>query len=49
MKGPGDILRVAAARWGPKTALITARRSLSFAELDELSNGYSPVAFGRPS
>jgi long-chain acyl-CoA synthetase len=38
MKGPGDILRVAAARWGPKTALITARRSLSFAELDELSD-----------
>ncbi|MBD5606688.1 MAG: AMP-binding protein, partial [Candidatus Eremiobacteraeota bacterium] len=34
MNGPGDILRVAARRFGPKTALVTARRTLSFAELD---------------
>ena len=37
MNGPGDILRAAAARFGDKTALVTAARSLSFAELDELA------------
>ena len=34
MTGPGDILRVSARRFGPKTALVTARRSFSFAELE---------------
>jgi long-chain acyl-CoA synthetase len=38
MTGPGDILAAAAARYGPKTALIAARRTLTFAELDELAN-----------
>jgi long-chain acyl-CoA synthetase len=37
MNGPGDILRRAAARYGPKTALVTARRTLSFTELDDLA------------
>ncbi|MCM2389251.1 class I adenylate-forming enzyme family protein [Streptomyces albipurpureus] len=34
MKGPGDILRRAAARFDAKTALITADRTLSYTELD---------------
>lgn len=38
MTGPGDILAAAAARFGPKTALVTVRRTLSFYELDELAN-----------
>ena len=38
MQGPGDILAFAATRWGPKRALITSRRSLSFEELDALAN-----------
>jgi long-chain acyl-CoA synthetase len=38
MNGPGEILSAAAARFGEKTALITAQRSLSYAELDELTN-----------
>ena len=38
LKGPGDILRVAAARFGPKTALVTATRTLSFAALDGLAD-----------
>ncbi|MBW0089351.1 AMP-binding protein [Pseudonocardia sp. KRD-184] len=38
MDGPGDILRVAAARFGGKTALVTATRTLSFTELDALSD-----------
>ena len=36
--GPGDILRVAAARYGDKTALVTGTRTLTFAELDALSD-----------
>src|SRR5688572_30633311 len=38
MNGPGEILPAAAARFGDKTALITAQRSLSYAELDDLTN-----------
>lgn len=38
MNGPGDILRRAAARFGAKTALITADRTLSFTELDLLAD-----------
>ncbi|WP_033291800.1 class I adenylate-forming enzyme family protein [Amycolatopsis jejuensis] len=38
MKGPGDILRTAAARFGGKIALITATRTLTFAELDALAD-----------
>ncbi|WP_105968114.1 class I adenylate-forming enzyme family protein [Streptomyces geranii] len=38
MNGPGDILRSSAARFGDKHALITATRTLSFAELDTLSD-----------
>ncbi len=38
MQGPGDILRFAAARSGPKRALVTARRTLTFDELNALSN-----------
>jgi long-chain acyl-CoA synthetase len=36
--GPGDILRAAAARFGGKTALVTASRTLTYAELDALSD-----------
>jgi long-chain acyl-CoA synthetase len=38
MNGPGQILPVAAAKWGAKTALITATRSLTYAELDDASS-----------
>jgi len=38
MIGPGDILPFAAARHGRKAALVTARRTLTFAELDALSD-----------
>ncbi|MDD7965344.1 class I adenylate-forming enzyme family protein [Actinomycetospora lemnae] len=38
MDGPGDILRTVGARFGEKTALVTATRTLSFAELDALSD-----------
>jgi long-chain acyl-CoA synthetase len=37
MNGPGQILPAAAARWPAKTALITATRSLTYAELDDAS------------
>jgi long-chain acyl-CoA synthetase len=37
MRGPGDILGVAARRYGDKTALITAGRSFGYAELDDLA------------
>jgi long-chain acyl-CoA synthetase len=37
MNGPGQILPAAAARRPAKTALITATRSLTYAELDDLS------------
>ena len=37
MNGPGQILPFAAARRPAKTALITATRSLTYAELDDLS------------
>ncbi len=36
--GPGDILREVAPRFGGKPALVTATRTLSFAELDALSD-----------
>ena len=35
--GPGDIIGRAAARYGAKTALITATRELSYGELDDLT------------
>jgi long-chain acyl-CoA synthetase len=38
MNGPGQILPYAAARRPAKTALITPTRSLTYAELDDLSN-----------
>ena len=38
LRGPGDILPSAAAVHPDKTALITATRSLTFAELDDLSS-----------
>lgn len=38
MDGPGDILRAVGSRFGTKPALVTATRTLSFAELDELSD-----------
>jgi long-chain acyl-CoA synthetase len=47
MKGPGDIVRVAAARYGPKTALVTSRRSLSFAELDSESDRVAGALIAR--
>jgi long-chain acyl-CoA synthetase len=47
MNGPGDILRASAARFGPKTALVTTRRSLSFAELDALSDRVAAALLAR--
>jgi long-chain acyl-CoA synthetase len=47
VKGPGDILRAAAARFGPKHALVTARRSLSFVELDDLAARLAAALRGR--
>lgn len=38
MNGPGDILRSAATRFGSKAALVTSTRTLSFDELDALSD-----------
>ncbi len=38
MRGPGDILPAAAARYGTKTALVTSARTLTYSELDEISN-----------
>lgn len=38
MDGPGDILRATAARFGGRTALVTASRTLTYAELDALSD-----------
>ena len=37
LRGPGDVLPYAAARHGDRTALITATRTLTFTELDQLS------------
>jgi len=36
--GPGDILRLAARRFGDKLALVTTARALTFAELDAASD-----------
>ena len=38
LRGPGDIIPFAAARHPDKVALITATRTLTFAELDDLSS-----------
>lgn len=38
MHGPGDILPASAARFGGRTALVAGGRSLTYAELDELSD-----------
>lgn len=38
MNGPGDILGRAAAQFGDKPALVTNDRTLTFTELDELSD-----------
>ncbi|GAA3237131.1 long-chain fatty acid--CoA ligase [Pseudonocardia petroleophila] len=38
MDGPGEILRAAARGFGARPALVTATRTLSFAELDALSD-----------
>jgi long-chain acyl-CoA synthetase len=48
MNGPGEILPASAARYGDKTALVTTTRSLSYVELDDLSNrlGASLAAIG---
>ncbi len=37
LRGPGDILPRSAARFPDKTALVTATRTLTYAELDDLS------------
>jgi long-chain acyl-CoA synthetase len=47
VKGPGDILRTAAARFGDKPALVTATRTLSFTELDALSDRVAAWLVGR--
>ena len=38
MNGPGDILGAVGSRFGSKPALVTPARTLSFSELDELSD-----------
>ncbi|MFF3373729.1 class I adenylate-forming enzyme family protein [Streptomyces sp. NPDC002680] len=38
VNGPGEILRASAKRFGDKPALVTAARTLGFAELDVLSD-----------
>lgn len=38
MHGPGDILRAVGPRYGDKPALVTRTRTLTFAELDALSD-----------
>lgn len=38
VNGPGDVLRDAAAKYGDRTALVTARRRLSYTELDDASD-----------
>ena len=38
MHGPGDILRTVGPRYGDKPALVTRTRTLTFAELDALSD-----------
>ncbi|MCU1679548.1 MAG: fatty-acid--CoA ligase [Amycolatopsis sp.] len=38
MDGPGDILRAGATRFGDKAALVTAKRTLTYRELDALSD-----------
>ena len=38
LRGPGDVLPAAAARFGDRTALVTATRSLTFDELHVLSD-----------
>ncbi|OSY36822.1 MULTISPECIES: class I adenylate-forming enzyme family protein [Pseudonocardia] len=47
MNGPGDILPAAAARFGDKAALITATRTLGYAELDHLSDRVAAWLIGR--
>lgn len=47
VNGPGDILRRSAARFGDRTALVTSTRTLSFAELDALSDRVAAALAGR--
>ena len=47
MNGPGDILPAAAARFGDKPALVTSTRTLSFVELDELSDRVAAALLDR--
>ncbi|MFC4945229.1 class I adenylate-forming enzyme family protein [Pseudonocardia sp. GCM10023141] len=47
MDGPGDILPRAAARFGDRPALVTAARTLSFRELDELSSRVAAALHAR--
>jgi long-chain acyl-CoA synthetase len=47
VNGPGDVLRGAAARFGDKPALVTATRTLSFRELDALSDRVAAALAGR--
>ncbi|ODU07466.1 MAG: fatty-acid--CoA ligase [Pseudonocardia sp. SCN 72-86] len=47
MNGPGEILRASAARFGDRTALVTAGRTLSFTELDALSDRVAAWLAGR--
>lgn len=48
MNGPGEILPASAAHFGDKTALVTPTRTLTYDELDDLSNrlAASLVAIG---
>lgn len=47
MNGPGEILPDAARRFGTKTALVTPGRTLTYAELDDLSDRVAAWLVGR--
>ena len=47
MNGPGEILPASAARFGEKTALVTKERSLTYSELDLLSDKIAAALLAR--
>jgi long-chain acyl-CoA synthetase len=47
MTGPGEILPFVSARHGRKTALVTARRTLTYGELDRLSGTVAAALVAR--
>jgi long-chain acyl-CoA synthetase len=47
VNGPGEILRASAARFGDEAALVTAARTLTYRELDDLSDRVAAWLAGR--